>query len=532
MGYKSDIYSKAFETATKAYDDIYPVIFQAEYRKLPKEREAAIQQIAKNILPLIESDYPEANYSGKMQAELKASKPEDWFKLYKTQNQSYSPRYQAEKATFDKFQDLAVDDKWMGMSKPEMDFKMSELGFDPNNKESRAKFYDVLGKHSLNYNRAKIVQDEMYSPGGVAAALLAPTATNEAIRQSLTGDFNDSRVYGALGADAAAAPLFVLTGGIKNPLAAGLAAGGIETGRQAANIAMGNEADPLAQVGAIGGAGIAAATVPAAAKLVSSRLQQVGGNAEAMPFARGFARGAQGFTDPYEVEREGLKKVLIDARNANKQMNESARKNFGKPQVEMAYREGDFRPADKIADAKKKLQTLGFESYTDEAFHSPDYPHAYSIEDIIGAPPIIEEGTTAYGYSYPKKLAIKAALDAYDQPSVYRGPSRSYSSIPEQATIDLNEAARKQMETVFPQKVQKEIGEYGGKKLYNTGYRIGQALSEMAAPIEMNARINPFNLPDAKNRVEDFKQTEWFRELKDKDPQKAKAIEKALRGWK
>jgi hypothetical protein len=109
--YKVETYSKAREAAERAYE-VIPQVNASLARKLPLDKEEAIQKLTSEIWPLVQQEYSAENYTDGMAAELSKSKADDWFKMWYLGNKSYSPRVKAEQAQFEKFQDLVVDGKW------------------------------------------------------------------------------------------------------------------------------------------------------------------------------------------------------------------------------------------------------------------------------------------------------------------------------------------------------------------------------------------------------------------------------------
>ena len=356
--YKVETYSKAREAAERAYE-VIPQVNASLARKLPLDKEEAIQQLTSEIWPLVQQEYSADNYTDGMSAELSKSKADDWFKMWYLGNKSYSPRVKAEQAQFEKFQDLVVDGKWYNMPKKELDLKMAELGFDPNNRDSRKQFLDVLSQHQINYDRGQIVKQEVNeAPIYEKLSMVAyPTLTDEAIKQSLSGDFSDARMRGALGADLGAQAMFGLNASSRylmaSPFRIGAADAAVEGGRQIANLGMGLEAQPLAPFGA----GVAAGLAPAGSNYIA-RLLSKGKTNEARPFVRGFRRGVRGADDDLTVERNALSETLGKAWEQSRSAQE------GVP-VSNAGISGSIE-AGAYSDAEKALRVLGYRSRAEE----------------------------------------------------------------------------------------------------------------------------------------------------------------------
>lgn len=311
VSYNQDTYKKAYKAAERAYE-VIPQVNAAYARKnfTNKDKNQAIEELAEQIWPLVQQEYPEDNFTEGMADELAKSKDDDWFRMWWLEDKSHSPRVKAEQDRFEKFQDLVVDGKWYNMPQKELDLKMAELGFDPTNRESRKQFLDVLSQHQINYDRGNIVKDEMGSWDGIVASLTAPTITREAVRQSMTGDFDDDKIRGAGITDLVATGLLGGASMLKGAVAPAAGAMAVETGRQFANKGFGNETDwgdPMM-------AAMFGASVPMIGSKVAGGVKRAA-TMEAKPFVRGFNRGLRGtMDDPLAAERNNLKQMLIAGR--------------------------------------------------------------------------------------------------------------------------------------------------------------------------------------------------------------------------
>lgn len=588
--YKVETYSKAREAAERAYE-VIPRVHASLARKLPLDKEEAIQKLTSEIWPLVQQEYAADNFTEGMSAELSKSKADDWFKMWYLGDRKYSPRLQAEQAQFDKFQDLVVDGKWYNMPKKELDLKMAELGFDPNNRDSRKQFLDVLSQHQLNYDRGNIVKDELSGPYGTVSALVAPTATQEAVRQSLTGDFNDARLRGAVGTDIVASGLLGGASKLPGAVAPAAAAMGVETGRQFTNMGFGNEAN----WGAPMMAGMAAGTVPAGAQYIGGILSR-GGTTGAKPLARGFARGLRGADDPLKAEREKLKNLLIAGRNSFQDANDavvrsganmkgpqgglyniaeaeasgnwdkasdalhalgyrSAKKDFNlEVEVSEAQRKldnainlaediersptgrpggGDIERAEALAEAKANVsvaeQALKDALARRDAYKPPVYekPRESVIEEIIGFDP--RDSAPGGINAEPTYTDIDAVLkESYDAPTVFPVNTASGMATPE--VFSKTKEARDLLRSAFPEKYAAEASMGANKRNYKIGLMLGRGASDVFAPFETATQATPTELGSGmKERKERFKQSEWFQNL---PKEKKLAIERALKGEK
>lgn len=371
MSYEQAIYNKARESAERAYE-VIPSVNASYARKLPADPEVAITYITNQILPLVRQEYSEDKFTEGMAKELEASKADDWMKMWWLEDSKYSPRVQAEQKTFDKFQDLVKDGKWYNMPKKQLDWEMKELGYDPNNQESRKQFLDVLSQHDINYNRGKIVQNTMSggdqtsvfpdafpnSPELLQKLAFAayPAMTKEANRQALTGDFNEGNMRRAgiadvlAGGTMAVAPSFRA---LSSPIAQGLTAAGAETARQVIQPTDASVADVLL-------AGTAAGTVPGAGMYLQGLLSK-GASTGARQVARSFGRGLRGADDPLMAEKNALKTLLKNARKQSEKARDVAMTTDGNPMGSVASI-SDLDNAARWGEAERKLNALGIET--------------------------------------------------------------------------------------------------------------------------------------------------------------------------
>ena len=379
MSWMNDTYDQAVRAATKYYDEVLvrDKMFPGELRRLPKERSEAILQLADDAVGQIREKFPENTYddnSAKILSGYDANKMVNW--LY---GQGVDPIVAKRQEDFNALQELVNPDaekgqkSWMQMSNKELEHKMQQFGFDSRVKGDFQKFLDMLRQHQTNFDRAQVVQKEINeaNPFEKFALAMFPTATNEAIRQSLTGDFDDGAMNRTLGTDMFAQALFGAGTLSKNlmmsPLRIGAYDAGVELGRQGINAAGGFGFDPLAPIGA----GVAAATVPAGAQWLGGFLAK-GGNMSARPFARGFQRGLRGADDPLRAERDNLKKILIDTRKES-QAGATTPTQYAEVNgqaVELPRQaDGSIAGIESALlrdDAKQKLMALGFRSAEEE----------------------------------------------------------------------------------------------------------------------------------------------------------------------
>lgn len=587
--YKVETYSKAREAAERAYE-VIPQVNASLARKLPLDKEEAIQKLTSEIWPLVQQEYSAENYTDGMAAELSKSKADDWFKMWYLGDKSYSPRVKAEQDKFDKFQDLVVDGKWYNMPKKELDLKMAELGFDPNSRDSRKQFLDVLSQHQLNYDRGKIVQQEVNEAGPVEKLGMAlnPTVTDEATRQALTGDFDDGRMNRAATTDLVTGALMGGMSASKNlmasPLRIGLADAGAETLRQAANAQGGFKVDPFAPIGA----GVAAATVPGGAQWLGGYLSR-GGSVGARPLARGFQRGLRGADDPVAAERNLLKQQLIAARDQSIAAQKGATSSMQGGLAGVS----DIERAAAWDNAARKLNALGIESRVeknnaifaledarlrseeaaakfdafrtsrkrtingvtkqraveeaareaDEAAKDVQMAEA-ALADYKAQNPVINpEGShalyaedvigmsprnTVEGISItPSRENFARAMGLYDSEAQF--PTLEGGSVLTGRSYDANKVAADRLRSAFPEKYAVEASQGASKRNYKIGLGLGKTLGLVGTSIEPNLRANPFQPESYADKVTNFKETKWFQNL---PKEKKLAIERALKGEK
>ena len=272
--------------------------------------------------------------------------------------------------------DKEVVDKWYGWSPKETEAQMYKFGYDPNRPGDKQKFLEEIREYQTAHDRGKIVQNTMSggdqtsifpdklpnSPALLQHLAFAayPAMTKEATRQSLTGDFDDSKMNRATVADVlaggtmAAAPSFKVLSG---PLGAGLSAAGAETARQLIQPTKGSVSDVIL-------AGTTAGTVPAGGQYLQGLLSR-GASTGARQYSRAFARGLRGADDPLMQERNALKQLLIDARKQSEKAENVASMTDGNP-VGVTATIPELNEAAKWSEAEAKLNALGYNSFEQE----------------------------------------------------------------------------------------------------------------------------------------------------------------------
>ena len=339
MAWKEDIDNAAYNAAEKYYDEVLVGLgmFPSELRRLPPDREDAIVELARNVVGEVENKFPESSYDEGQANILNNSKASDnmkWLFGY-----GVDPVVAKEQKDFNTMRSLINPDpakkekKWTDMSKQELEHVMQQFGFDSRVKGDYNKFIDLVAQHQLNFDRAKAIQDEMSTKSGIIYSLLAPATAQEVVRQSLTGEYDDDRLYKTGATDALVGG--ALFGATRAPgFAAPILGAGFEGARQIVNGLMGNQVDlvdiTLSAAGAIG---------PKSGRMITIPLSR-SKDSNLLSFKRGFSRGLHGFHDSMDAESRSLKKLL-----------------------ESGYMQDVLQRG----EAKDKLSALGFRSAEDEA---------------------------------------------------------------------------------------------------------------------------------------------------------------------
>lgn len=362
MAWKNETYDAARLAAERYYDEVLSKgIFPGQLRRLPADRDEAIEALADRNVQKIREHFPEKSWDASAAKKLgsyDAGQLEKWLYEY-----GDDPITAAKKTEFTEYQKLIAppegERSWLDMPAGELQIRMRKFGFDPGRKGDFEQFINTLAEHQLNYDRGQIVKQEVtdapiYNKIGMVAY---PTLTEEAIRQSLTGDFSDARKWGALVSDVGAQAMFTRNAAspylMSSPFRIGAADALVEGGRQLANLGMGLEAQPLAPVGA----GVAAGLAPAGANYIA-RILSRGKTNDARPFVRGFRRGVRGADDDLTIERNSLSETLGKAWDQSRAAQEGG-------QVTNSGISGSIE-AGAYSDAEKALRVLGYRSRAEE----------------------------------------------------------------------------------------------------------------------------------------------------------------------
>lgn len=252
-----------------------------------------------------------------------------------------------------------VVDKWYNWDNKETEKHMYDFGYDPHRPGDRQKFLKEVSDYQTAHDRAKEVKETVEDAGPLTKFAFSayPAMTKEATRQSLTGDFDDSKMNRATVADVlaggtmAVAPSFKVLSG---PLGAGLTAAGAETARQLIQPTEGSFSDVIL-------AGTTAGTVPAGGQYLQGLLSR-GASTGARQYSRAFARGLRGADDPLMQERNALKQLLIDARKQSEKAENVATTTTNGNPVGLTATIPELNEAAKWSEAEAKLNALGYVS--------------------------------------------------------------------------------------------------------------------------------------------------------------------------
>ena len=363
---------------------------QGDFRKLGKDKESIVEGLANKYYERLLKAYPEDKWNDQEAMTLDKMKIED---VANTLIDEKNPANLKKKMEFSAYKDLIAPTEegakdWYHMDQEQIGKAMKERGFNPKNRNDVKQFFDKLSEHDINYNRGKIVEEdyEKAAPFEKLAMLAFPSLSDEAVKQSLTGEYDDGKLYRAVGTDAAIGTAMGLVPGglgiskgvtaggkagwwalknpgttkMLNPIYTGLADAGLETVRQGVDVAEGREFNG----GDIATAGITAATVPSAVAGLRMYAKK-GKTALSSPFVKGVMQGAKGVENPLNVERNELKELLMNVRAAS---DKGTRTDISSGKMRKVR--GGMKAIDDALlrdEAKQKLMALGLRSSDDEA---------------------------------------------------------------------------------------------------------------------------------------------------------------------
>ena len=468
-----------------------------------------------------------------------------------------------------------VVDKWYNWGQKETEAQMYNFGYDPHRPGDRQKFLEEVGEYQKAHDRAKAVKETVEDAGPFTKFAFSafPAMTKEATRQSLTGDFDDSKMNRATIADIlaggtmAVAPSFKVLSG---PWGAGLSAAGAETARQLIQPTQGSVSDVIL-------AGTTAGTVPAGGQYLQGILSK-GASTGSRQYSRAFARGMRGADDPLMQERNALKQLLIDARKQSEKAENVASMTNGNP-VGITATIPELNEAAKWTEAEAKLNALGYNSFgktilkpksrkkADIIDHEKDvelkeqirteaqaeYDNAVkqkeafdnnwvmnermvneddqNVEDIIGMDPSrFRGGPDVISYA-ARENGVENALKIYDQAPVFYGINEN---IPQVTATSVN-AYRPMLDkykAAFPQMydyVSLADGKGANKNALKAALLAGRLVGGVGGRMEPNtgSLATLITGGDIGQKVTRFRESEWYKNL---PKEKKNIIDKVLRG--
>ena len=412
-------------------------ISQGEFRTLGKTREDVFKGLTDKYYKRLLEAYPEESWNDEESKTLDKMELKDIANsLIDTKN----PADLKKKMEFSAYKELIAPTEegaknWYQMDPEQIGKAMKERGFNPKNRNDVQKFYDKLREHATDYDRARIVKEETEDAALLekAAFLAYPSLYEESVKQALTGEYDDWKARRAAGTDFAIGtamglvpgglkPVRGLTRageasllGIRNPGTSGLLdpiiAGGVDAGlegvRQTVDAAEGRDFN----WGDIGGAGVAAAIVPASVQGLRT-IAKKGNSMYARSFVKGLLEGSKGAENPLNIERNELKEMLINARAASG----GSRRTKANGMVSAARSMEDIDKALARDEAKQRLMALGLRSKEDEVAAASRVSAARdardaaetSLNQVIDSQGVLPEKTRQGMINYWGKIADNA----------------------------------------------------------------------------------------------------------------------------
>ena len=410
-----ELYNNAERFAKKYYelakDDKVAGLTAHDKELLKKGRSDFIDFYSEAFKANLENYYPEDSWDDKKAERLNKTKDYDGisFLLYGGK----SPEQMHEEAEFAKFKELVEDGNWYKMTPGAISTWAGEKGgYDWSSKDDRDRFWNDLSKFDIMYNRGR--QAEQFANSGIGkfSSLVSPSAYEEAMYQTTTGDYDDARLLGQGALDFATnlgtwyAPA---AGGIaKMELAAPVIAGGAqavsEGARQAGKKLINEqlELDPSAPITAF----TLGSTIPMGVTFARSMAAQTPSQS-GRAFARGMAKGTRGVMDAEQAEMNQIKSDLLMARQGIKRRIGKTQEglenywaggeNVAAPTAgSLAQVSAERQARDRVLKQLHLLGTPGFENYTGGAVMYGD--------PIVKALQGFENARTARGLKTPAAI--------------------------------------------------------------------------------------------------------------------------------
>ena len=429
--------------------------------------------------------------------------------------------------------------------------------------------------------RAKAVEEGSSGVFGFLNRTLNPTAYKEAVYQSLNDvPMDKSRVRNAAIADFGANALEAGAVGL-NPMLAIPTIMGVETGRQMmANQVFGHKTKPEEIASMAIGAGLAGGTTPAAMSGLGSFFTKVPGMKD---FGRGLVKGARGYKTDYAQQLDDLTKDVLELRKLKSQ---DASK-MGAAQLDyMQNLEDDVVLKLKTIGVNTDNSLLGNMAENIANNTLAKEPSKFTIADLIGTgekltdKQVKKELGTVYGRkrdwnyapdaeTFARQRDWKASdqfrvlkelketdpdlfqtlvfgnnprkhLNAYARQQGVQPYVRPETIVPTAADIAEAEMASQaskeigsQLRTLFPAKYAKDAGRAENWLQHNLN--IGSVLGGGAGAMETTMRVNPIDIPSAIaegsiDKLRDYRDSQWFKDLKKDKPKLAKAFEAVFKG--
>ena len=483
----------------------------------------------------LEKDYGEGEWDDNKAERLNKTKPYDG--MVHVLYGGKGPEQKHEEAQFDKFKELVADGAWYNKKPGELSAWANNNGYSWKSPKDRQRFWDDLHRFDIAYNRGKVVEEELGdAPWYEKVAMLAyPGLLQEAQRQSLTGDFDDSKArkqalsdfgYGtAMLMLPAKMGRINLGGGLAGTALTGVGASGIETAHQFTKNAIDDKL-PV-DAGDIMMAGGSAASVPGLVTLIQGAAAQ-GGSMAAKQFGRGMMKGARGAMDPGKVERNDLKKLLEDAYNYTKKVSEGS---LEKKQTYVGAAEDVARS--RFNEAREKLRLLGFDErqidgMIGQVTDNMVIPPRSTTPVILGVSKDWKVITAKNGKPAKKVDAEKLfpeVFQAYDTPPMKKATTVSGQLGPEgYGAVHRN---FDELYSAFPQKGNSERSLSRNGVPYTLGLLTGSVGSLVGGAVEPTLKLDPMQAGNSvKAQFEKYKNTEWYNSLPE---QKKNAIEAAFK---
>lgn len=430
--------------------------------------------------------------------------------------------------------------------------------------------------------RAKAVAEGSGGVFGFLNRTLNPTAYKEAVYQSLNDvPMDKSRVSKAAWADFGANALEAGAVGL-NPMIAIPTIMGVETGRQMlANQVFGHKTKPEEIASMAIGAGLAGGTTPAAMTGLGSFFSKVPGMRD---LGRGLVKGARGYKTDYAQQLDDLTRDVLELRKLKSQ---------DVTKMGAAQRDYMQNLEDDVVLKLKTIGVTPDNGLLDNMAENvanntlANEPSKFTIADLIGTgekltdKQVKKELNTVYGrkrnWNYDpdaETFARQRDWKASDQyrvlnelketnPDLYRslvfGNSnprkhlnaytrskgaepyvRPETIVPTAADIAEAERASQaskdigaQLRTLFPAKYAQDAGRTENWLPRNLD--IGSVMAGGTGAMETTMRVNPLDVPSAIaegtiDKLRDYRDSQWFKDLKKDNPKLAKAFEAVFKG--